>query len=155
MNAPSILKQLTPSRRPSVFGAFSPLSREMNRFFDEIGDGWEAFTEFRLAPSMDVVEAKDGLEINVELPGLARDDIKIAIDGDTLTVSGEKKAESETKDRRYRIYERSYGEFSRSVRLPRNFDGGKIKAVMADGVLKITAPKRADAETKTIEIQSA
>lgn len=135
--------------------AFSPFQREISRFFDELGSGWDAFTEFRLSPSMDVVETKDAVEVSVELPGLSRDDVKIAMDGDVLTISGEKKSEKESKDREYRVYERSYGQFSRSIRLPRSVDPAQIKAAMTDGVLKITAAKRPDAQTKTIEIQSA
>lgn len=148
----------TPPAKPSAVPsrlAFSPFQREISRFFDELGSGWEAFTEFRLSPSMDVVETEEAIEVSLELPGLSRDDVKIAMDGDLLTISGEKKAEKESKEREYRVYERSYGQFSRSIRLPRSVDPAQIKAAMTEGVLKITAAKRPDAQTKTIEIQSA
>lgn len=146
---------LIPSIQRSANNAFAPLQREFNRLFDELGAGWETFTEMRLAPSMDVADNKDSVEISVELPGLKREDIKIAVDGDMLTISGEKKAEKETKEKNYRLVERSYGEFSRSIYLPRSVDASQIKANMTDGVLKIVAPKRPEAQTKTIEIQSA
>ncbi|ACG76874.1 heat shock protein Hsp20 [Phenylobacterium zucineum HLK1] len=146
----------TPSKTAaSVRSPFQPFQRELSRFFDELESGWEAFTDFRLAPSMDVAETKEGMEISLELPGLSREDVKISMDGDLLTVSGEKKAEREEKDRRYRLVERSYGEFSRSVRLPRSIDPATITAAMADGVLRITGTKRPDAATKTIEIQAS
>ena len=145
---------LVPSIQRSAAGAFAPLQREFNRLFDELGAGWESFTELRLAPSMDVVDGKDGLEVSVELPGLKREDVKIAIDGDMLTISGEKKSEKDTKENNYRLVERTYGEFSRSIYLPRSVDASKITAEMSDGVLKIVAPKRPEAQTKTIEIQS-
>lgn len=145
---------LIPSIQRSATNAFAPLQREFNRLFDELGAGWETFTEMRLAPSMDVADNKDNVEISVELPGLKREDVKIAIDGDMLTISGEKKGEKETKDKNYRLVERTYGEFSRSIYLPRSVDAAKISANMSDGVLKIVAPKRPEAQTKTIEIQS-
>lgn len=146
---------LIPSIQRSANNAFAPLQREFNRLFDELGAGWETFTEMRLAPSMDVVDKKDGVEITVELPGMTRDDVKIAVDGDMLTISGEKKAEKESKDKTYRVIERTYGEFSRSIYLPRSVDASRIKAGMSAGVLRITAPKRPEAQAKTIEIQSA
>lgn len=146
---------IIPSIQRSAANAFGPLQREFNRLFDELGANWETFTETRLAPSMDVADTKDGLEVSVELPGLKREDIKIAVDGDMLTISGEKKSEKETKENHYRVVERTYGEFSRSIYLPRSVDASKITANMTDGVLKITAPKRPEAQTKTIEIQAS
>jgi len=154
MPAQSTHNGLIPSIQRSANNAFAPLQREFNRLFDELGSGWETFTEMRLAPSMDVRDTKDGVEISVELPGLTREDVKIAVDGDMLTISGEKRAEKDAKENDYRVVERTYGEFSRSIYLPRSIDGSKISASMADGVLKITAPKRPEAQTQTIEIQS-
>lgn len=148
-------KDLLPRLQRQTARAFTPFRREMNRFLEELGEDWDAFAEVRMAPRMDVLETKAGLEVTLELPGLTRDQVSITVDGDVLTVSGEKKAEHETKDRNYRILERSYGEFSRSVFLPRSVDGGKVKATMADGVLKILAPRRPDVESKTIPIQPA
>ncbi|MDE2488594.1 MAG: Hsp20/alpha crystallin family protein [Alphaproteobacteria bacterium] len=146
---------IIPSLQRSASNAFGPLQREFNRLFDELGSSWETFTEARLAPSMDVADTGEGFEVSVELPGMKREDVKISIDGDMLTVSGEKKAEKETKENNYRVVERTYGEFSRSIYLPRSVDASKITAVMSDGVLKITAPKRPEAQTKTIEIQAS
>jgi HSP20 family protein len=155
MTTPQTARAFLPLLHRSGSNGFGSLQREFNRLFDELGGGWETFAEARVAPHMDVIDTKDGVEVDVELPGLRREDIKIAIDGDVLTVSGEKKAESQTQDRNYRVVERAYGEFSRSIYLPRSIDTSKINAVMTDGVLKITAPKRPEAQTKTIEIQSA
>jgi len=155
MASQSTHNTLIPSIQRSATSAFAPIQREINRLFDEFGAGWENFTELRLSPNMDVVDNKDGLEVSVELPGMAREDVKISVDGDMLTISGEKKAEKETKEKNYRLVERTYGEFSRSIYLPRSVDASKITANMTNGVLKITAPKRPEAQTQTIEIQSA
>lgn len=143
------------SQRPAK-DALAPVRREMRRFFHELGDGWDEFNAAVLAaPIMDIVDTGKGLEITAELPGLSRDDIKITVEDDLLTVWGEKKSTHDQKDHSFRLLERSYGAFSRAVYLPRSTDGSKIKATMRDGILKIVVPKRHDAETKVIEIQSA
>lgn len=148
-------KQFLPSLQRSATHAFAPVQREFNRLFDQLAAGWEDFTELELSPRMEIQESRDAVELTVELPGMTRDDVKIDIDDDVLTVSGEKKAEKEVKEDNYRLSERSYGAFSRSITLPRSVDADKIKATMAEGVLKIVAPKDGTAVAKTIEIQSA
>ena len=148
-------KALLPQLQQSTIHAFTPLQRELNRFFEDLGEGMDLFSSFRMVPSMDAVESKKGLEITLEVPGLTRDEISITVDEDLLTISGEKKREHEGKKRGARVLERAYGEFSRSIYLPRSVDGEKIKATMANGVLKILAPRRPEVETKTIPIQSA
>ncbi len=95
------------------------------------------------------------IKITVELPGIAQDDVKIAVEDDVLTVSGEKKAQSETNEKNYRISERSYGAFSRSMTLPRSVDADKIKATLRDGVLTLIAPKDGATRSKAVKIQAA
>jgi HSP20 family protein len=153
MTAQPPAKDMTPSlqRARSVF---APLQREFNRIFDDLGEGFGVLAEGHFAPRMDVVETKSGLEVTVEAPGLTGDQIKVTADGDVLTVSGEKSTSSEKAEGTARLTERSFGRFSRSIYLPRSADPAKISANMKDGVLKIDIPKRADAETKTIEIRS-
>lgn len=152
MNAQSQSRSLFPRLTRQAFG---PLQREMNRLFDELGEGWESFSDTRLTPRMDVVDTEAGLEISVELPGLKEEDVKVTVEGDVLTITGEKKSESERKESDYRILERSYGEFARSFVLPRSIDGSALKASMSHGVLKIVAPKRPGIEKKTVPVQSA
>lgn len=154
MTAQTPAKDLIPNLQRTATTAFAPLQREMNRFFEELGEGWNSFTEFRLAPRMDAVDTDKGLEVTVEVPGLTRDQVKITADDDLLTISGEKKSEHESKGNNYRLLERSYGDFSRSIYLPRSLDSEKISASMEHGVLKILVPKRADAQTKTIPIEA-
>lgn len=153
MTAHPPTRQFLPTLQRSATSAFAPIQREFNRLFDELGDGWAAFSELELAPRMDLREDEKSVELTVELPGLTKADIKIAVEDDVLTVSGEKKAEKETKEGNLRISERSYGAFSRSVTLPRSVEVGKIKATMANGVLKIVAPRDGSAVARTIEIQ--
>ncbi|WP_293677850.1 Hsp20/alpha crystallin family protein [uncultured Phenylobacterium sp.] len=147
--------QFLPRIAGSAGNAFAPIQREFDRLFDQLGSGWAALADVELAPKMDIRDTKGGLEISLELPGMTRDDVKIAVEDDVLTVSGEKKTEKETKEEDYRLSERTYGAFSRSVTLPRSVEAGKITATMKDGVLKLTAPKNGTAKTKSIEIQPA
>lgn len=154
MTAHTPTKDMVPSPQRNTMSVFAPLQREFNRFFDELGEGFGALGQAQFAPRMDVVETKSGLEVTVEAPGLTRDQIQVTADGDALTISGEKSTSSEKTEGTARLTERSFGRFSRSIYLPRSTDPAKISATMKDGVLKIEIPKRADAETKTIEIQS-
>lgn len=147
-------KDLASSAQRNAATLFAPLQREFNRFFDELGDGFSALTELRFSPRMDVIESKDGLSVSVEVPGMSREDVKITAEDDMLTVSGEKSETKEKTDGAVHLTERSFGRFSRSIYLPRSVDPSKISASMKDGVLKLEIPKRAGAETKTIEIQS-
>lgn len=153
MSAQVPASQFLPTLHRSAASVFAPVQRELDRIFDQLGAGWVSLSDVELSPRMDLVEDKDSVELTLEVPGMSVSDIKIAVDGDLLTVSGEKKHEADTKDRNRRVVERSYGAFRRSVSLP-NVDVAKIQATMADGVLKITAPKQAGPEAKQIEIQS-
>jgi len=155
MTAQPPAKQFLPALQRSTTSVFAPVQREFDRLFDQLATGWSALSDFDLAPRMDVRDTKDGLEITVELPGMSQDDVKIAVEDDVLTVSGEKKAHSETKEKTYRISERSYGDFSRSITLPRSIDANKIKATMRDGVLALVAPRDGATRSKAIKIQAA
>ena len=144
-----------PTLQRSATTAFLPIQREFNRLFEELSAGWDAMTEIDVVPRVDFRETKDAVELTVEIPGMAQKDVKIAVEDDVLTVSGEKKVEKESEGDNYRMAERCYGAFSRSVALPRSVDTDKIKATMTDGVLKISAPKIAGSEGKTIKIEGA
>lgn len=134
--------------------AIAPFQREFNRVLDELADGWGAFADVDLMPSLDIRGTKTAVELTIELPGVPLDDVELVIEDDVLTIRGEKKSD-ETKDGHLTVAERSYGSFSRSVRLPRTVDVGAIKATMANGVLKIVAPKNGVVVAKSIKIESA
>lgn len=154
MTAHTPTRDLLPTLGRSVGNAFAPLQRELNRFFDELGDGFNAFTELNFAPRMDVVETKNGLEVTLEVPGLTDDQVKVTAAEDMLTVSGEKAENREKTEGEVRLTERSFGQFSRSIYLPRSVDPSRITATLKDGVLKLEVPMRAGVETKTIAIES-
>lgn len=135
---------------------FSSLQREIDRLFEEFTPPFATGRgPVEVKTRMDLADTKDGLELTVELPGLEEKDVDISVDNGVLTVSGEKKFESEQKDKNYHFVERSYGSFSRSIALPDGVMADQIKATMNKGVLTVTIPTPAKPEPKKIEVKSA
>ena len=93
--------------------------------------------EMGWAPVIEVFEKEDKYVVKAELPGMKEEDIDVSVLGDTLTIKGERKAESEVKEENYYCCERSYGSFFRSIALPSNINAQKIEATFEDGVLEI------------------
>jgi HSP20 family protein len=133
---------------------FMTLHREMNRLFDDMlsrfdpgmpslvgrtpgwaGAGW---------PSVEVNATDNEVRVSAELPGMDEKDIEVLVDNDVLTIRGEKKSETEDKDRRFS--ERYYGRFERSLALPFEVDEEKAEASFKNGVLTVTIPKSATAK---------
>jgi HSP20 family protein len=107
-------------------------------------------------PPVDIYQnGNHELVLKVELPEIKREDIKITIDNDTLTISGEKKPADDVKDEQFHRIERVYGAFSRSFQLPPMVDVGKIAAEYKDGVLTMRLPLREEAKPRQIEVQIA
>jgi HSP20 family protein len=124
------------------------LDRMWERFFgespiQEVGAEW--------IPPLDVAETKDEIIVTVELPGVDPSNVEVTVANGILTIKGEKK--HERKDERYHLIERTYGAFTRSIRLPVDFDENNVKATYKDGVLKIVLPKVEKAKEKEIKIQ--
>lgn len=119
------------------------LQSDINRLFDAFMSPLDT-TETRavMSPKLDVAELKDKFEIKAELPGMDEKEIELSLDDGLLTISGEKKAETEEKDKGYYLKECSYGTFSRSIRLPDNIADDKIEAKFKKGVLTIDLPKK-------------
>jgi len=136
---------------------FISLQNEIDRLFDDFTRGFPAIGNgsANLMPTMDVAETDKEIEITAELPGLEEKDVQINIADNVLTVRGEKKAEKEQKDKNYRLIERSYGSFERSLTLPEGVNADAIKASIDKGVLKVVVPKPAPAQTRKIEVKSA
>lgn len=137
---------------------FSALQQEIDRLFEGFSRGFTGFAGFpsrELMPSMDLSETDKEIEISAELPGLEEKDIQLNVSDNVLTIRGEKKNEREETKKDYHLIERSYGSFTRSVQLPDGVNADNIKAVMSKGVLKVTVPKPAPAQTKKIDIKAA
>jgi HSP20 family protein len=125
---------------------FLDFRREMDRLFDD-SFGRAAQDQgqgFVLSPKVDVTQTDDGWEVTAELPGVDQDDIDLRLDGDLLTISGEKR--DEKKDEKNRFVERRYGSFTRSFTLPFAPDPDKITADCEKGVLTIKLPKGVEQE---------
>lgn len=122
---------------------FLSLHREMNRLFDTFRgpEGGESGRASFLSPQLDVHESADEFCVTVDLPGVAESDLDVQLDGDLLTIRGEKKQHSERDERGYHVVERSSGTFQRSLRLPFEPDAGKVTADCRDGVLTVHVPK--------------
>jgi HSP20 family protein len=105
------------------------------------------------APSMDLSETKDSLIAKVEVPGMEQKDIQISLQESLLTIKGEKKQEKEEKEERYHRVERSYGAFTRTVRLPVTEDVTKLTATRKNGLLTVRLPKTPVSKGTTIPIR--
>jgi HSP20 family protein len=146
-------KELTPWR---PFGELGSLRREMDRLWDSffgerpLARAWER----EWAPSLDVSETKDNFVVKAEVPGIDAKDIDISLTGDVLTIKGEKKQEKEEKEEDYHLVERSYGAFSRSIRLPAEVESTKIKASYKNGILRVTLPKSEKVKAKEVRIKA-
>jgi HSP20 family protein len=157
------LKSLIPVGRQREIGRaenpFFSLHREIDRLFDEFTHGLPSFGTFgesmKMLPTMDVSETDKEIEITAELPGLEQKDVQVNLADNILTIRGEKKAEKEEKDKNYRLIERSYGSFERSLELPANVDADAVKATIDKGVLKVVVPKPAPAQSKKVEVKAA
>jgi HSP20 family protein len=129
------------------------LQGDMNRLFDRFFEGRGANgTARRWIPAMDLVETEDHLLLRGDLPGMTEDDIEIEIKDSLLTVSGERKAESEEKGEGYHRVERAFGSFSRSLTLPQGVDTDKVEANFDKGVLEVRIPKPAEAKPTRVQI---
>lgn len=133
------------------------MQREINRLFDNFfRGGMQDDGSFGLSywtPAVDIAEHDNEYVVKVELPGVSKDDVKITLESNILTIRGEKKQDRETKEENYHRLERMYGSFQRSFTLPSTVRNDKIDAVYKDGILTITLPKAEEAKPKQIEVK--
>lgn len=115
-------------------------SNLIDRFFNEsvARSGGSAYS---FVPRVDVVENDNNFEIHVAVPGMEKEDFKIDLNDNYLTISGERKFSNERKEGNFHSIETQYGTFSRSFSLPENVDTQKISAKYVNGILEVTIPK--------------
>jgi len=147
---------------PFTRGGLAPLT-DLNRIRSEINriledpfsilapstalfEGWE--------PSVDIYEDKDKITVKAEVPGMKKEDIKVELVGNTLTISGERKFEEERKEGESYRAERYFGRFQRSITLSAIVDPNKIQASYKDGVLTVICPKSEEAKSKQIPVKT-
>jgi HSP20 family protein len=142
-----------PSRRGEEVSPFLTLHREMNRLFDDVfnsfGNTPSLMGRMPAWPSVEVVQSDKDIRVSAELPGLDEKDVEVLVD-DVLTIRGEKRAETEDKERRFT--ERYYGRFERVIPLPFAVEEDKAEASFNNGVLTVTLPRSAKAEDRATRI---
>ena len=138
-------------RRDDFFNPLRDLQREIDKVFDGFFRG--SRQDLGFFPAVDVYETPDSVVVEVEVPGMKKDNIKITVEDNILRIQGEKKLEREDKDKNYYVVERSYGTFERAFRLPEYVDMEKIKAKFENGILTITLPKKEEEKKKVIDVE--
>jgi HSP20 family protein len=130
-----------------------PFGTEFDRLFNTLFDRSQA--QQRWVPAMDLVEGDDHFLLRADLPGLSEDDVNIEMRDNALTVSGERKAEHEQREKGWYRLERQFGQFSRSISLPEGVDPDGIVASFDHGVLEVRIPKPEQRKPRRIQISGA
>lgn len=145
-----LIRRLVPAQ------AFGQLSQEMNRAIGDMLptlDG--AFGRCARGPALNAWEDGEHLFIEVEVPGLAMENIQVEVLADELTISGRREIKTDDENVTYHRRERACGEFTRTLRLPDNINAEKIEAGLKNGVLTITLSKVEAAKPRQIAVQTA
>lgn len=133
------------------YRAINDLQHQMQRLWKETmgaparEEGW--------TPVVDIYEADEELAIMSELPGMSENDFRLSVENNVLTISGERKLTDGSKQLKPLRQERPQGTFQRSFSLPANFDLSKVNAHYAQGILKVTVPKKAEAKPRQIPVK--
>jgi len=129
-------------RYNTVLNDFVPTSFNhlIDRFFNE-SVGRSGGSAYSFVPKVDIIENQKAFEIHLAVPGMNKEDFKVDLKENKLTISGERKFKEESEDRHYRSVETQYGAFSKTFVLPENVDGEKIEAKYVNGVLELLVPK--------------
>ena len=155
-----------------AWAPFLSLRREIDRLFDDFGGGfwrspfrsasalkpfWQREMTWAATPAVDVVESEKAYEVTAELPGMDEKNIEVKLSNGNLTIRGEKQEEKEEKKKDYYLKERHFGSFERCFQVPEGVEANKIEATFNKGVLKVTLPKKLEAQKpeKKIEIKAA
>lgn len=127
--------------------------KRFSDIIDEFFNDAVATRQSAFAPSIDISETEKQFLIDVELPGVNKDDIEVNLENGRLTISGERKFESEENGKQYHRVESHYGSFTRSFHLPENVDDKSISASYKDGILNITIDKSEEKMKKQIKVK--
>jgi HSP20 family protein len=132
------------SRLSTMFGR-APVKKE--------GEQQEALRVAEWAPLVDITEDPKEYLIKAELPDIKKEEVKISVQNDVLSISGERKYEKEEKDKKFHRIERAYGSFLRSFTIPEDADPEKVSAEFENGLLRVHIPKTERAKPKSIEVK--
>ena len=128
------------------FAELGELRSRFDRMFADVDGAW--------SPAVDVVRDNGNLVVRADVPGIKPEEVKIEVEDDILTVSGEHEEKKEEKDKHYLRRERRYGSFSRSMALPAGVEVKKIKAKTHDGVVEVTIPLPTESQKQKVEIKA-
>jgi len=162
-NIPVRTSRSLPARRVGIaVEPFGWLRTEIDRLFEDFGGSARNVLNLGMRglaplPALDMTEEKTSYQLTAELPGLSDADIEISVADGTLSISGEKKEETERQDKGFMLSERRYGAFERRIALPDDVDPDATKAQFKDGVLTVTMAKddKAPVRTRKIAIEKA
>jgi HSP20 family protein len=130
------------------FAELGELRSRFDRMFEDLLDG----SSREWMPAIDVERDNGNLVVRADVPGIKPEEVKIEIEDDILTVSGEHEERKEKKDKHFLRRERRYGSFSRSLALPAGVEAKKIKAKTHDGVVEVTIPLPTETKKETVTI---
>ena len=133
---------------------FMTLRQAMDQLFNDAYTRPVSMSGVSASPAIDLYQDNDNVVVKAALPGLKAEDVEISVTGDTLSLRGEYKQESEKKDATYHIREQRYGSFERTIRLPIDVQTNKAEANFEDGILTITLPKAETVKPKMINIKA-
>lgn len=131
------------------FSDFAELRHRLDQAFRDLSDG----AQHGWVPSVDLVRRDDALVLRADIPGIKPEDVKIDVEDNVLTVSGEHREETEEKEDHYMRRERRCGSFSRSMVLPKGVTAEDIEATTEDGVLEVTIPAPKTEEKQKVEVK--
>ncbi len=141
----------TPAARANDRDAVLSLHQEMNRLFDDALRGFDLPGFGRAGwPNVEIADGEREITVTAEIPGVSEKDVEVLFADGVLTLKGEKRSETEDKDKRFS--ERVYGSFERRIPMPAEVEPGKIAARFKDGVLTVTLPKTERAQTEVTRI---
>jgi HSP20 family protein len=132
------------------------IQNQMDELFSKFTGGYDwPFGQKAMWPPVDISDREDEIIVNAEVPGCNAEDIDISVQGNVLTISGEKKEHEEIEKKGFYHVERFYGTFRRDITLPSEVDSNRVNAVCKNGVLSITMQKSEKAKAKHIKVLSS
>ncbi|HKX32143.1 MAG TPA: Hsp20/alpha crystallin family protein [Blastocatellia bacterium] len=142
----------TALRRIDPFQEFLGIQDRMNQLFRGTFSDEQAMTG-AWAPAVDIYESPQAIELTFEIPGVDKNDVKVNLENNQLTVTGERQLEHADRHEGYHRVERSYGSFVRSFSLPNTIDPNRINAEYQNGLLRLSLPKRPESQPRAIEVK--
>ncbi|SIN70131.1 heat shock protein Hsp20 [Sulfurivirga caldicuralii] len=141
------------SRMIQPWSILNQLNRELEQFVGQVAEPQGELKQAQWVPAVDIEETPDAYVIHADVPGVPAKDIEINVENGLLEISGERKLEKEVEERGVRRFERVFGKFYRSFRLPETADVENIKAKTDHGVLTIVVPKKSVAKPRKIAVE--